>query len=66
MKPTFDSLVDHLMGGGFFLEEAVEILEKTFITRALERTGGNCSAASITRRKRMSHSRSCARPASKM
>jgi len=46
MKPTFDSLVDHLMGGGFFLEEAVEILEKTFITRALERTGGNCSAAS--------------------
>jgi len=46
MKPTFDSLVDHLMDGGFFLEEAVEILEKTFITRALERTDGNCSAAS--------------------
>ena len=46
MKQTFDSLVDHLMDGGFFLEEAVEILEKTLITRALERTSGNCSAAS--------------------
>jgi DNA-binding NtrC family response regulator len=46
MKHTFDDLVDHLMKGGFFLEEAVEILEKTLIIRTLERTGGNRSAAS--------------------
>jgi DNA-binding NtrC family response regulator len=46
MKQTFERLVDHLIEGGFFLEEAVEILERTFITRTLERTGGNCSAAS--------------------
>lgn len=45
MKEKFDGLVDHLMGSGFFLEEAVEILEKTMIARALERTGGNRSAA---------------------
>ena len=46
MKDTFDYLVDHLMKGGFFLEEAVEILERTLIIRTLERTGGNRSAAS--------------------
>ena len=46
MKNTFDDLVDHLMKGGFFLEEAVELLEKTLIVRTLERTGGNRSAAS--------------------
>jgi DNA-binding NtrC family response regulator len=45
MKQTFEHLVDHLMDGGFFLEEAVEILERMLITRALERTGGNGSAA---------------------
>jgi DNA-binding NtrC family response regulator len=46
MKDTFDGLVEHLMRGGFFLEEAVEILEKTLIIRTLERTGCNRSAAS--------------------
>jgi DNA-binding NtrC family response regulator len=46
MKHTFDDLVDSLMKGGFFLEEAVEILEKTLIIRTLERTSGNRSAAS--------------------
>jgi DNA-binding NtrC family response regulator len=46
MKQGFDGLVDDLMDRGFFLEEAVEILERTLITRALERTGGNRSAAS--------------------
>jgi DNA-binding NtrC family response regulator len=46
MKDTFDRLVEHLVKGGFFLEEAVEILEKTLITRTLERTSGNRSAAS--------------------
>ena len=46
MKQTFDRLVDDLMDRGFFLEQAVEILERTLIARALDRTGGNRSAAS--------------------
>jgi DNA-binding NtrC family response regulator len=46
MKQTFEQIVDRIMEGGLFLEEAVEILERTLITRALERTGGNRSAAS--------------------
>ena len=46
MKQTFEALVDHLIAGGFFLQEAVEILEKTYIARALERANGNRSAAS--------------------
>ena len=46
MKQSFDRLVDDLIDKGFFLEQAVEILERTLITRTLERTGGNRSAAS--------------------
>ena len=46
MKETFEKLVDHLLNNGFFMEEAVEILEKTLIAHAVERTGGNRSAAS--------------------
>ena len=46
MKESFDDLVDHLVGGGFFLEEAVEILEKGMIARALEKTNQNQSEAS--------------------
>ena len=46
MKETFERLVDHLLEKGFFMEEAVEILEKTLIARAVERTDGNRSAAS--------------------
>ena len=46
MKQSFDRLVDDLLDKGFFLEQAVEILERTLITRTLERTGGNRSAAS--------------------
>jgi DNA-binding NtrC family response regulator len=46
MNERFESLVEHLLGNGFFLEEAIELLEKTLIQRALERTGGNQSAAS--------------------
>ncbi len=45
MKQGFESLVEHLMGNGFFLEEAVEILERTLIARALEEANGNRSAA---------------------
>jgi Fis family transcriptional regulator len=46
MKDKFEDLVEHLLSKGFFLEEAVEILERTLITRVLEKTEGNQSAAS--------------------
>jgi len=46
MKESFDELIDHLVGGGFFLEEAVEILEKGMIVRALTKTNQNQSEAS--------------------
>ena len=46
MKEKFEDLVDHLVGNGFFLEEVVELLEKTLIERTLKCTGGNRSAAS--------------------
>jgi DNA-binding NtrC family response regulator len=45
MKQTFDLLVEHLIKGGFFLEEAVEILERSLIARAMERSAGNRSKA---------------------
>ena len=46
MKEKFDSLVTHLLDHGFFMEEAVELLEKELIARAMERTKGNRCAAS--------------------
>lgn len=46
MKEKFEALVEHLVGNGFFLEEVVELLERTLIQRTLEVTGGNRSAAS--------------------
>jgi DNA-binding NtrC family response regulator len=46
MKESFDGLIDHLVTGGFFLEEAVEILEKGMIARALAKTNQNQSEAS--------------------
>jgi DNA-binding NtrC family response regulator len=46
MKETLETLVDHLIEKGFFMQEAVEILEKTLISRAIERTDGNRCAAS--------------------
>jgi DNA-binding NtrC family response regulator len=46
MKESFDALIDHLVGGGFFMEEAVEILEKGMIERALAKTNQNQSEAS--------------------
>jgi DNA-binding NtrC family response regulator len=45
MKETFDTLIDHLMGAGFFMEQAVEILEKGMIERALITTKINQSEA---------------------
>jgi DNA-binding NtrC family response regulator len=46
MKEGFEGLIDHLVGGGFFLEEAVEILEKGLIGRALAKVNNNQSEAS--------------------
>jgi DNA-binding NtrC family response regulator len=46
MKQTFEQVVERIMDGGLFLEEAVELLERTLITMAMERTAGNRSAAS--------------------
>ena len=46
VKESFDALIDHLVGGGFFLEEAVEILEKGMIERILRRAENNQSEAS--------------------
>ncbi len=46
MKESFEALVDHLVNGGFFLEEAVEILEKEMIERVLRRVKNNQSEAS--------------------
>jgi DNA-binding NtrC family response regulator len=46
MKQNFDGLVQQLLGGNIFLEEAVEILERSMIDGALKLSGGNQSAAS--------------------
>ena len=46
MKDRFDGLVDHLLAADIFLEQAIEVLEKNMIQRALERFNGNQSAAS--------------------
>jgi len=45
MKERFDALIDHLMDSGFFLEQAVEVLEKGMIDRALRITNTNQSEA---------------------
>ena len=46
MKDRFDGLVEHLLDGGLFLQQAVEVLEKSMIQGALERNHGNqCAAA---------------------
>jgi DNA-binding NtrC family response regulator len=46
MKSQIDVLVAHLLNGNIFLQEAIEILEKSMIAEALERQDGNQSAAS--------------------
>jgi DNA-binding NtrC family response regulator len=46
MKESFEALIDHLVTGGFFMEEAVEILEKGMIERALAKNKNNQSEAS--------------------
>jgi DNA-binding NtrC family response regulator len=46
MNQTIEQIAARILEGGLFLEEAVELLERTLLRRALERTGGNRSAAS--------------------
>ena len=46
MKNEFDALVEHLLAGEIFLEEAIELLERRMIQGALERSGGKQTAAS--------------------
>ena len=46
MKDKFDGVVEHLLNGGIFLQQAIEVLEKNMIQGALERCGRNQSAAS--------------------
>ncbi len=45
MKASFQTLIDELVEGGFFLEEVVEILEKGMIEKVLARVEGNQSEA---------------------
>jgi len=46
MKERFDGLVEHLLDGELFLQQAIEILEKSMIQSALTRNHGNqCAAA---------------------
>ena len=46
MKEKFDGLVDHLLSGNIFLPQAIEILERSMIQRAMAESGGNQSLAS--------------------
>ena len=46
MKEQFDGLVQQLLSGSIYLEEAIELLERSMIKRALETTAGNQSEAS--------------------
>jgi Fis family transcriptional regulator len=46
MKDGFEGLVDHLLDSGLFLQQAIEILEKSMIRGALQRNQGNQCAAS--------------------
>ena len=46
MKDGFEGLVEHLLDGGLFLQQAIEILEKSMIQGALQHNQGNqCAAA---------------------
>ena len=46
MKNDLDALVEHLLAGNIFLEEAIELLERKMIQGALERCAGKQTAAS--------------------
>lgn len=46
MKERFDGLVDQLLNGGILLQQAIEVLEKSMIQGALQRSNHNQCAAS--------------------
>ena len=46
MNEKFESLVQQLLSGNIYLEEAIELFERSMIKRALESTEGNQSEAS--------------------
>ena len=46
MREKFEGLVDQLFDGNVFLPEAIEILERSMILRAMQEARGNRSAAS--------------------
>jgi DNA-binding NtrC family response regulator len=46
MKNEFDRLVEHLLAGDIFLQQAIELLERRMIQGALEASGGKQTAAS--------------------
>jgi DNA-binding NtrC family response regulator len=46
MKEKFEGLVEQLLGGNVRLQDAIEILERSLIQRALEQHTGNQCAAS--------------------
>ena len=46
MEKGFEGLVECLLKGNVSLQDAVELLERSMIGAALERSGGNQSAAS--------------------
>ena len=46
MKQEFDALVEHLLAGNIFMEQAIELLERRMIQGALEQSGGKRTAAS--------------------
>jgi DNA-binding NtrC family response regulator len=48
MKDRFDGVVEQLLTAGIFLEQAVEILERSMIQGALDRNKHNQSAAART------------------
>ena len=45
MKNEFDALVERLLAGNILLEEAIELLERRMIQRALDGSGGKQTAA---------------------
>jgi Fis family transcriptional regulator, factor for inversion stimulation protein len=46
MKEKFDGLIERLLEANVFLPEAIEILERSMIHRALDHNAGNqCAAA---------------------
>jgi DNA-binding NtrC family response regulator len=46
MKSEFDGVVEQLLRGNIFMQQAIELLEKKMIERALEANAGNQSATS--------------------